>query len=174
METQIKKGNIVRFDGSGREVLALSDSSWARKGIAFLCILTKDLALLKAGNPKGRSCATATVRNGAFSITGKGSKKDVDLALDVREEIITINQDIKQKNFDTHKYSMARRQYFVTLENGQEAFAGDKVMVKFKNGDFEGTIRQVGGNKSGEIMIMFGRRPRAKGISPKYILKIIK
>ena len=64
--------------------------------------------------------------------------------------------------------------YKVKLPNGKIAGVGDQVLVKFSNGNFKGTIKQIAGFGNGAdphlISILFPGQSRGKKININSIL----
>ena len=66
--------------------------------------------------------------------------------------------------------------YKVKLPNGKIVGVGDQVLVKFSNGNFKGTIKQIAGFGNGAdpnlISILFPGQSRGKKININSILRV--
>lgn len=170
----LNKGDIVSLTTSPKKFLVLSEyrlKPGNRFPLKFEAINIEDLKKLKDGDKKGRVIYTIQIKPENFRVIGKGDSKDVDLANNVSMEIYQHNAKVADKNYEKIAYDHNKRQYGVEMMDGNKAFVGDSVMVKFANGTFKGLVKQVAGTKTGEVMIVFPGKTKGRGIKPNNILR---
>jgi hypothetical protein len=178
LNENIKPRDIVQLNRSGKKYMAIEHdrvSYRSRLPITFMAISLEDLANLKRGDDKSRRIFTIKVRSDSYKIVGKGKEADVELARGVAQAIDNKNAEYKKKNYSKIEWSKnpltGRGEYMVTTADGHNAFVGDEVVVRFNNGHFFGKIKQIGGTKDGEVIIVFPRRTKGRGINPDRILR---
>lgn len=170
----IKMGDIILLNGTvQKKVLVISEPehSYGKFPYKFMMIHMSDLERLKAGDRKARRIYTSQAQDGLYTFVGPGQKKDVLLANLVHKELAQSHNDYAEKNHSLITYDSTARGYAVSMADGNKAHMGDTVIVRFKNGGFEGTISKVAGNRDGEVMIMFRERSKNMGIKPERILR---
>ena len=171
---KLKIGDIIIF--SNDRVVIMSQCVSARHGKnEFTIVKMSDLEKLKKGDRKAKKYYTARTSTDSFEVVGKLNKADLALANTMIEEVkiaITKRRDdnLNAINYERNPDSF-RAQAVVTAGDGSKIKVGDRVMVKFSNGNFPGTVKSIGTNKEHQVMILFGNRSKAKGVSPHRILK---
>ena len=169
-----KIGDIVELTGSVKRFLVLTDPTIRMSNkfpIKFTAIHIADLDKLKKGDPKGRVITTIQIKEGGYKVIAKGDMKDVELANNVNTEINKSHAQRADKNYEKIAYDRTKYAFGVEMADGEKAFVGDTVYVKFSNGNFKGTIKQIAGNQTGEVMIVFPGKTKGRGIKPDNILR---
>jgi len=167
-------GDIVSMTTSPKKFLVLSTPQLKMGNkfpLKFTAINVEDLNKLKAGDKKGRVIYTIQIKPENFKVIGKGDKKDVDLANDLNTDIHLSHAKAASKNYEKIAYDRTKYQFGVEMMDGNKAFIGDSVMVKFSNGVFKGLIKQIAGNQTGEVIIVFPGKTKGRGIKPDNILR---
>lgn len=171
-EVDFKVGDIVKVGGSEALVLTQPVVKMSNKRpLSFEYILVSDLKRLKAGDQKARRIGRVQMSIMPTKIR-KGDMKDVDLANNVKSELIQKRSERTTKNLEKIQYDSARHAFYLETVEGDKAYANDEVIVKFSNGLFGGRLKgPVQYNKDGEVMIMFPGRSKARGIKPSMVIK---
>jgi hypothetical protein len=167
-------GDVVSMTTSPKKFLVLSNYQLKlgnKFPLKFTAINLDDLAKLKKGDKKGRVIYTIQIKPENFKVIDKGDQKDVDLANDVHTEIHQSHAAAADKNYEKIAYDQTKRAFGVEMVDGNKAFMGDSVIVKFSNGNFKGMIKQIAGNQTGEVIIVFPGKTKGRGIKPINILK---
>lgn len=166
------KGDIVKVGGAEALVLTHPQVKMSNKRpLSFEYILVSDLKRLKAGDKKARRIGRVQMSIVPTKIR-KGDLKDVDLANNVKSELIQNRADRATKNMEKIQYDSSRHAFYLETVEGDKAYANDEVIVKFSNGLFGGRLKgPVQYNKDGEVMIMFPGRTKARGIKPSMVIK---
>lgn len=101
-------------------------------------------------------------------------KKLFDIYLGKAAEIDKHNSDLERKQFDENSPNIVwdneKGQYCVIMVDGNKAFRGDKVNIRFTNGIFTGTISTIAGRGDAKVGILFPGRQKSRTVSPKIII----
>ena len=185
LEQQIQKlkvGDIFEINGhTGILTQQVHFSPRSNKMEISFCDY-KSLGDLIKGNSKKSFYTLKPLAIKSFTAKGKVTPGQLKKILDAKEGINKSNNDYAKKNLDAKEYqsnpvSIYQGGYVVKMQDGNTAKAGDKVIVKFSNGEFEMIISKIAGtNKSGEIMIMREREynvpgKKARGMAASSILR---
>jgi hypothetical protein len=164
-------GDIVNVSGTESLVLSQPRIKMSNKRpLSFDYIRMSDLKRLKAGDEKSRRIGTVQMSIAPTKIR-KGSMADVELANNVKKELLLNRAKRATDNYDKIKYDSKKHVHYLEMVDGNSAYANDDVVVQFSNGKFVGKLKgPVQTNKDGEVMVMFPGRSKGRGIKPKMIL----
>lgn len=170
-----KVGDIVKVNDL--TVVLLSPISYTPRSRHLVCSVVEHRNLAQALKTGKGAAVTLTLRAvKAFNKVGKIKPSEVDVLLGKKQEIEKRVAEKVTSNYNAINYNHDLRQYEVTMQDGNKAVVGDKVVVKFSNGKFDMVITKIAGTKTGEIMVIDpwkANKPglKSRGMSPEKILR---
>jgi hypothetical protein len=170
---QSKLGDIIKVNGNTYTVL--SELSKKRRSTT---VVFKAVPGLRYSE---RFC-TVTIKDvSTFEKLGASNAEDLSKMVDLMNGVIQkIDKHVREKsneNLSLVQWHQSRYEWGVTCQNGEDAFSGDMVNVKFSNGVFKMRIKSVAGtNDTCQIMVVDPRKApgsRGRGMDAKTILSKI-
>lgn len=156
-----KPGDIIQVNNL--ELIILTPPSRAKVIISCSVVETRNKQKLLTYNASAIQ---------SFKKIGKVTPTELKKLKAADDAITTSNANYRKKNMEPIDYNF-HTGFSVKLKDGTTAKVGDKVIVKFSNGNFPYYIASDKTNKSGEIMMKrsMGSLQKARGISPELLLR---
>lgn len=165
-----KPGDIIKINGNTCTVLSDLSKKMRSTTVTFKAV---------QGSRYSERFYTVTIKDvSTFEKLGTANAGDLSKMVDLMNGVVQkINEHVREKtneNMNLIKWSQPRYEWGVTCQNGEDAFAGDLVNVKFSNGVFKMRIKSIAGtNDTCQIMVVDPRKApgsRGRGMDAKTIL----
>jgi hypothetical protein len=165
-----KTGDIIKINGNTCTVLSDLSKKMRSTTVTFKAV---------QGSRYSERFYTVTIKDvSTFEKLGTANAEDLSKMVDLMNGVVQkINEHVREKtneNMNLIKWSQPRYKWGVTCQNGEDAFAGDLVNVKFSNGVFKMRIKSIAGtNDTCQIMVVDPRKApgsRGRGMDAKTIL----
>lgn len=165
-----KSGDIIKINGNIYTILSQPAKKMRSTTVTFKAV---------QGSKYSERFYTVTIKDiNSFEKIGEVNSgeltKMVNLMNGVVQEISDHIRNKSNENMNLINWSQSRYEWGVKCQNGEEAFAGDLVNVKFSNGVFKMRIKSVAGtNDTCQIMVVDYRKgpgARGRGMDAKTIL----
>lgn len=171
----VMPGNIISTSHGDLIVIDIKPGK-TRRNLEVIKAREKDEILSGQKEPK---IATLSVPGQAYiDIIGKVKPIEFEKLKNKftkkKQDIQSHNNQVTQKKFEANSekinWSSELHQWVVTALNGDTVKAGDRVVVRFSNGDFKGDVKAVAGRQDGAITVVFPGRTKGRAVSAKMIV----
>jgi len=170
---EIQPGDIFEIPKHGQFVALTHGQKGRTLTKVNVVPLNKVDEFIKAGE-RGRGTIGITSRPTAtYTVVGKLAPKKLQALQAIERGEMVQQAAVATKNFKQADFDGARQEWYINLANGKKAFTGDKVMIKFDNGNFEGILKATGGNKDHKVTVVVGNREKGRTLNPERIIDVI-
>lgn len=167
---QLKDGDIISIPSHGNYAI-VSINNYGRSIMKFNVVHTSQVDKVL---DEGKGISILSTRPGStYDVIGKLDAKKVKSLQDIVNGIYQKKAEKTTQNYSKIEFDPTRRGYYLNLANGEKAYVGDTVLVRFDNGNFKGIVKQTAGQKDGKITVIFPGRDKGRAVDPERIINVV-